>query len=469
MVPPGTYKIKIHSEGYYEALFENIGIKQEEKLQKNFELMPIKSNQQPISNAGPDQEVEKNTLVNLDGSQSYDSDGDTLSYQWIQQSGPNVTLINNHSNSASFMSPQTCPKNTTMVFELTVTDSYGLSNSDTCSIHIMCNQVPILISPVNGSINEQYPISLKISNDTDSPMCTHWQISDSNDFNRLIVDSIDHTNQTTLEIQDTILDEGFTYFWRVKFCKNVDSEWSDTFSFKTQENTTDTYPKNGIPDEFEIMDKSIDMDDNNMPDMDQIDSQFKCIKTFDKTSQVSIKALENVINILTIKTMDKNVIDDETNRPEQMPYGLIFFKLYVDTPGCTATVQVYFETTIPDNSQWYKYDTVLGWYDYSQHMRIDSNKRSVLIEYADGGYGDADGIANGIIVDPSGLVIHASSQNEPIRGNGDDGGGGCFMSILSTHILYSLIWGIILFLVVTMPYRVILKTKRMMEYKNSVT
>jgi len=59
MVPPGTYKIKIHSEGYYEALFENIGIKQEEKLQKNFELMPIKSNQQPISNAGPDQEVER--------------------------------------------------------------------------------------------------------------------------------------------------------------------------------------------------------------------------------------------------------------------------------------------------------------------------------------------------------------------------------------------------------------------------
>jgi hypothetical protein len=51
----------------------------------------------------------------------------------------------------------------------------------------------------------------------------------------------------------------------------------------------------------------------------------------------------------------------------------------------------------------------------------------VTVEVKDGGYGDADGVANGIIIDPSGL-----SPAPPVSaaGGGGGGGGGCFMSAL---------------------------------------
>ena len=48
----------------------------------------------------------------------------------------------------------------------------------------------------------------------------------------------------------------------------------------------------------------------------------------------------------------------------------------------------------------------------------------------DGGIGDADGIANGIIVDPSGPGT--SSSDEPAGSTADSGGsgGGCFVNAL---------------------------------------
>jgi LmbE family N-acetylglucosaminyl deacetylase len=49
-------------------------------------------NQPPIANAGPNQTVQVNALVQLDGSASSDPGGNPLTYQWTQTSGPTVTL-----------------------------------------------------------------------------------------------------------------------------------------------------------------------------------------------------------------------------------------------------------------------------------------------------------------------------------------------------------------------------------------
>ena len=46
----------------------------------------------PIANAGPNQNVGPGTEVNLDGSGSSDPRNQTLTYQWTQTSGPEVTL-----------------------------------------------------------------------------------------------------------------------------------------------------------------------------------------------------------------------------------------------------------------------------------------------------------------------------------------------------------------------------------------
>ena len=52
--------------------------------------------------------------------------------------------------------------------------------------------------------------------------------------------------------------------------------------------------------------------------------------------------------------------------------------------------------------------------------------KSVTLELKDGDYGDADGIANRIIVDPSG----PGTATAPAQPNGSDGGGGgCFIGV----------------------------------------
>ena len=49
-------------------------------------------NQTPVANAGPDQTVNNQTQVTLDGSGSSDADGDTLSYSWAFKSRPAGSL-----------------------------------------------------------------------------------------------------------------------------------------------------------------------------------------------------------------------------------------------------------------------------------------------------------------------------------------------------------------------------------------
>ena len=78
--------------------------------------------------------------------------------------------------------------------------------------------------------------------------------------------------------------------------------------------------------------------------------------------------------------------------------------------GTTATVRIYFSQPISSSITFYKYDTINGWQDYSQHTTFNNDGRSISLELKDGGYGDSDGHANGIIVDPGGLGIAGNSD-----------------------------------------------------------
>ncbi|MDZ7643912.1 MAG: choice-of-anchor B family protein [Woeseiaceae bacterium] len=75
------------------------------------------------------------TLVTLDGSQSNDSDGDTLSYAWAQTSGPPVRLDNAASTTVSFTAPAV-DSDALLRFSLTVSDPGGLADSATVAVTI---------------------------------------------------------------------------------------------------------------------------------------------------------------------------------------------------------------------------------------------------------------------------------------------------------------------------------------------
>ena len=86
-------------------------------------------NSPPVANAGPDQTVGSG-LVTLDGSASYDPDGDPITYQWLQIGGPAVALAAPTAVKTTF----TVVSGQSYVFKLTVTDSGGLSSSATTRV-----------------------------------------------------------------------------------------------------------------------------------------------------------------------------------------------------------------------------------------------------------------------------------------------------------------------------------------------
>ena len=85
------------------------------------------ANRPPVADAGLNQTVSPGDIATLDGTESIDPDGDTLTYSWKQTDGPTVTLNGVDKPVATFTAPTEITSNTTLLFELTVTDNKSAS------------------------------------------------------------------------------------------------------------------------------------------------------------------------------------------------------------------------------------------------------------------------------------------------------------------------------------------------------
>jgi hypothetical protein len=82
-------------------------------------------NDAPVADAGPDQIGVPSGTMTLDGSASYDPEGDPITYQWTQIAGPAVSINGATSVKATFTSVDA----QSYAFRLTVKDSYGAQSS----------------------------------------------------------------------------------------------------------------------------------------------------------------------------------------------------------------------------------------------------------------------------------------------------------------------------------------------------
>jgi hypothetical protein len=78
---------------------------------------------------------DEKTLVTLDGTESFDSNGDSLTFEWIKISGSRIILSDNTSESPTFTAPNVGKKGKTIEFQLTVSDGVS-SDSDIVSIFV---------------------------------------------------------------------------------------------------------------------------------------------------------------------------------------------------------------------------------------------------------------------------------------------------------------------------------------------
>ena len=122
----------------------------------------------PVANAGSDQNVEERTQVILDGSDSYDPDGSIVSYRWTQIGGGWVWLRNRTSMYPGFRAPSVVTAGDTLTFKLTVTDSDGLTSTDTCIVNVFrSNQPPVANAGSDQNVEEGIQVVLNGSDSFD--------------------------------------------------------------------------------------------------------------------------------------------------------------------------------------------------------------------------------------------------------------------------------------------------------------
>jgi hypothetical protein len=447
----------------------------------------VTENSPPVSNAGNDHTVQEGDSVTLNGLNSTDPDDNIASYSWKQTGGTSAILSNSKGVEATFIAPDVAADSEMLIFQLTVRDTDGLQDVDTCVIEVTkaaeidsdgdgvpdgqdafpydpdesldtdgdgegnnadtdddndgmpdtweldyglnplkndagddpdgdevdnINEynlgtkpdhfegnfkpdTPALMTPENSMTVSLTPLLetgiFSDPNINDVHSKSQWKIIRAFD-NSCVFDVTSEIALTSMTVPRQILEEDTEYIWQVRFFDNHDtsSEWSEERDFLTDLAGNDT-DGNGVPDDQEVSD-SLDLDEDGTRDIAQ--SDIKCVSVEEGTAQICVS------------------IGDA----EDAEFGILDFKLLVSTPGEEMTVTIYLSKPAYKMGKCFKYDPVNKvWLDYSDHTRFSPNRKEVYLTLRDGGFGDADGIENGIIVDP----LAFGSESDPKSDSSD--------------------------------------------------
>jgi ELWxxDGT repeat protein len=155
----------------------------------SFDLLPPPvieiPNVAPVANAGDDVTVNEQTTVNLSAVASNDSDGNIVSYLWVQISGAAVTITSADQQQASFIAPD-ITQTEVLVFQLTVTDDDGDTDSDTISITVNAssNVLPAVVAANDVTVNATDTVELAATaSDADGTIASYSWAQISGDFN----------------------------------------------------------------------------------------------------------------------------------------------------------------------------------------------------------------------------------------------------------------------------------------------
>ena len=83
----------------------------------------IVENSAPVADAGSNQSKNEGSIVQLDGSASFDPDNDSITYAWIQKTGPAIALSDASDAKPTFKAPWVSTGGQVLVFKLIVTDN----------------------------------------------------------------------------------------------------------------------------------------------------------------------------------------------------------------------------------------------------------------------------------------------------------------------------------------------------------
>ncbi|MBJ6799317.1 HYR domain-containing protein [Geomonas propionica] len=143
---------------------------QSKSITTNVTLSNVVTNRPPVASATfAPSAVYEGTLVTLDGGNSSDPDGNTLTYQWTQLTGSAVTLTADGAK-ATFTAPTDVPfpDGTSLSFQLTVSDGTLASSTEQIVNVLWVNDAPKAALSCPETVNEGAQLTLNGSGSSDS-------------------------------------------------------------------------------------------------------------------------------------------------------------------------------------------------------------------------------------------------------------------------------------------------------------
>jgi squalene-hopene/tetraprenyl-beta-curcumene cyclase len=125
------------------------------------------------------------------------------------------------------------------------------------------------------------------------------------------------------------------------------------------------------------------------------------VQTATNTGNASFISDAGTIENLT--AVNESKLPAEGKPALSFPHGFFSFNITGLAVGQTVNVTIVLPSNIPVNAQYWKYQTHKGWYQIP--IRSNDGDNIIIIQLTDGGEGDDDGIANGVIVDAGGPGI----------------------------------------------------------------
>ncbi|WP_224363644.1 PKD domain-containing protein [Hyalangium versicolor] len=131
----------------------------------SFEIDDPAVNRRPIARAGSDRSAVVGTEIQLDGTRSTDPDGDVLTYEWTQISGPHATLDDAHASRPTF----TPTRPGFVRFELIASDGKGRSAPSGVLVQVTteANHPPLASAGADQQVTIGGPVTLDGSGSSD--------------------------------------------------------------------------------------------------------------------------------------------------------------------------------------------------------------------------------------------------------------------------------------------------------------
>jgi hypothetical protein len=353
----------------------------------------------PTADAGPDQAVGPGAVVQLDGSKSRDQDNGTITaYNWTSVN-PEVVFSDPAVVNPVFTVPAGMTPGSQMEITLTVTDNEGFVGTDDVVISVGSNP-PVVDAGEKQTVEEGTTVTLTgTSSDNGGVASRLWTQVEGPDVVLAEPSSEDGITTFVTPIVDGVPEILFRFEFQATDNENLAS--TDMVEILVTDNgitgiNSDFLPVAGVP--------------------------FSPGGGSDNTAPIGFKLPAKQGHIVLLEAQDPGAVKIKQGLPRRMPYGL--FDLHIKTiePGATVTVEIQLSSPAPlepNGFAWFKYDEETGWGQY-EHAQISSDRSFVTLTLTDGGAGDSDKVADGIIRDPSGL----GEVSTAVLFSGSSGGGG---------------------------------------------